>query len=241
MLIKTKAIVLHSLKYGESKLIIDMLTPGEGRMSCIAALARRPRAGLKPQYFQPLTMIEAVIDVRRTASLHRVREARVAVPYASIPFSPAKTAIALFTAEFLRAATRREPADGLTYDYVENSLSWLDGCRERFANFHLVFTMRMTKFLGFYPNTDGYAPGSRFDLRSGAFTAGPPTHADCLPPDESAGMLKLLRMNYPNMHLFKMTRAERNRMAEVILRYYEIHIPDFPELKSFAVLKDLFG
>ena len=241
MLIKTKAIVLHSLKYGESKLIIDILTPGEGRMSCIAALARRPGAGLKPQYFQPLTIIEAVVDVRRTATLHRVKEARVALPYASIPFSPAKTAIALFTAEFLRAATRREPADGLTYDYVENSLRWLDGCSGRFANFHLVFMMRMTKFLGFYPNTDGYSPGSCFDLRSGSFTAGLPMHADCLTPDESARMLKLLRMNYPNMHLYKMTRAERNRMAEVTLRYYELHIPDFPELKSLAVLKELFG
>ena len=241
MLTKIKAIVLHSFKYGENKLIIDMITAEEGRMSCIAALTKSPRTGLKAQYFQPLSTIEAVVDVRRRSTLHRIKEAHAAVPYASIPFNPVKTAIALFTAEFLRAATRAEPVDNLTYAYIENSLRWLDGCHERFANFHLVFMMRMTKFLGFYPNTDGYAAGSRFDLRSGSFAAGLPTHGDCLPPDESAGMLKLLRMNYPNMHLFKMTRAERNRMAEVILRYYEIHIPDFPELKSLAVLKELFG
>lgn len=241
MLTTTKAIVLHSFKYGESKLITDLLTPADGRVACVATVTKSPRAKLKKQYFQPLTVIEAIIDIRQRARLQRLKEARVAVPFTSIPFDPFKLSIALFTAEFIQHATRKEPLDAPTFSYILNSILWLDGCVGRFANFHLVFMMRLSRFLGFYPNLDGYSAGYRFDLRASGFRPDVPLHSDCLPPDESARIIRLLRMNYANMHLFKMTRQERNRMAEVILRYYQIHIPDFPELKSLPVLQELFA
>lgn len=240
MLVKTKAIVLHSFKYGESKLIIDLLTAEYGRQGCIASIGKSPRGKLKKQYFQPLSIIDTIIDMRQRVRLQHIKEARMDIPFTSIPFNPLKLALSLFTAEFLRYATRKEPADGLTYAYVENSIRWLDGCEGHFANFHLVFMMRLSKFLGFYPNLDGYTPGCRFDLRTSCFRTDVPLHNDCLPPEDSEKISLLLRMNYPTMHLYKMTRAERNRMSDVILRYYQIHIPDFPELKSLSVLKEIF-
>ena len=241
MLTTTKAIVLHSFKYGESKLITDLLTPADGRVACVATVTKSPRAKLKKQYFQPLTVIEAVIDIRQRARLQRLKEARVAVPFTSIPFDPFKLSIALFTAEFIQHATRKEPLDAPTFSYILNSILWLDGCVGRFANFHLVFMMRLSRFLGFYPNLDGYTPGCRFDLRASCFRTDVPAHADCLPPDESEKMKLLLRMSYPTMHLYRMSRTERGRMADVILRYYQLHVPDFPALKSLPVLKELFG
>ena len=241
MLVKTKAIVLHSFRYGETKAVIELLTATHGRMPCIATLSKSPKAKLKKQYFHPLFIIEAVIDVRQKANLQALKEARVAVPFTSIPFSPSKLAIAMFTAEFLRCATRGETADDTLFAYVENSIRWLDGCEGSFANFHLVFMMRLALFLGFYPNLDGYTPGCRFDLRASCFRTDVPAHADCLPPDESEKMKLLLRMSYPTMHLYRMSRTERGRMADVILRYYQLHVPDFPALKSLPVLKELFG
>lgn len=240
MLVKTKAIVLHSFKYGESKLIIDLLTAGYGRQACIATIGKSRGGKLQKQYFQPLFILEVIIDMRQRVRLQRLKEARIYVPFMSIPFNPFKLSISLFMAEFLRHATRKEPVDTLTYAYVENSIMWLDGCDGHFANFHLVFMMRLSKFLGFYPNLDGYVPGCRFDLRSSCFRTDMPLHNDCLPPEESEKISLLLRMNYPTMHLYKMSHAERNRMADVILRYYQIHIPDFPELKSLQVLKEIF-
>ena len=222
MLVKTKAIVLHSFRYGETKAVIELLTATHGRMPCIATLSKSPKAKLKKQYFQPLFIIEAVIDVRQKANLQALKEARVAVPFTSIPFSPSKLAIAMFTAEFLRCATRGETADDTLFAYVENSIRWLDGCEV-------------------YPNLDGYTPGCRFDLRASCFRTDVPAHADCLPPDESEKMKLLLRMSYPTMHLYRMSRTERGRMADVILRYYQLHVPDFPALKSLPVLKELFG
>ena len=240
MLTTTKAIVLHAFRYGEAKLIIDLLTADGSRMACIATLPKSPRAKLKKQYFQPLYILEVVADVRPRTNLQRLKEAGVAVPLTSIPFSPAKTAITLFTAEFLRNATRREPLDPAAFAYVENSIRWLDGCAGHFANFHLVFMMRMAKFLGFYPNLDGYTPGCRFDLRASCFRQDAPLHGDCLPPAEASHLARLMRMNYDTMRFFRLSRAERARCLEVILSYYRLHVPAFPVLKSPEVLKELF-
>lgn len=241
MLVKTKAIVLHSFKYGETKIIVDMFTEEHGRLSCIATVGKSAKGKLKRQYFQPLTLVEAVADMHRRTGLYPLKEAKVAAAYASIPFDPLKLPVALFVAEFLSNATRKEQPDRLTFAYIENSLRWLDGSTGGFANFHVVFMMRLTRFLGFYPNTDGYTEGSWFDLRAASFAPDAPLHHDRLAPDEARKVNLLLRMNFATMHLFRMTRAERNRMTEIIIRYYKLHLPDFHELKSLDVVKEIFS
>lgn len=240
MLTKTRAIVLHSFRYGESQMIVELLTASCGRVSCIMNIPKSPRSKLKRQYFQPLFILDTVLDIRRKSGLQHISEARVAFPFTSVTFNPLKLSISMFIAEFLRCSTRAEQIDETTFNYVESSILWLDGCKGHFANFHLVFMMRMSRFLGFYPNTESCGPGCWFDLRSGCFCKNAPLHRDRLCPDEAEKVDLLLRMNFPTMHLFKMSRTERNRMMDVIMSYYRIHIPGFTELKSPGVLQELF-
>lgn len=240
MIAKTKAIVLHSFKYGDSKLIADMLTAGAGRVSCIVRVPKSGKGRVKRQFFQPLTLIEAVFDQRPGGGLLPLKDAQLLRPYASIPFSPLKLPIAMFTAEFLANATRGEMPDEAMFAYIENSLLWLDECEEHYANFHLVFAMRLTKFLGFSPNTESYHEGDWFDLRSGCFTSAAPPHSDSLPPQEAQLVGLMLRMNFATMRLYRMTRQERNRLLDIVLQYYRIHLPAFRELKSVEVLRELF-
>ena len=39
------------------------------------------------------------------------------------------------------------------------------------------------------------------------------------------------------MHLFRMTRQQRSRCVDVILAYYRLHVPDFPDMKTLEVLR----
>ena len=48
-------------------------------------------------------------------------------------------------------------------------------------------------------------------------------------------------MDYENMHLFRLSRHDRNRISDIVLHYYRIHVPDMPELKSFQVMRELFS
>jgi len=240
MLTKTKAIVLHSFKYGDSKLIVDLLAEDGGRRACIASVPKSAKGRMKRQFFQPLTLLEVLTEERPGANLQPLRDARLLHPFTSIPFSPAKIALAMFTAEFLCSATRAEMADRAMFAYIEKGVLWLDGCTEQYANFHLVFAMRLTKFLGFSPNTESYSDGDWFDLRSGCFVSVAPLHPDRLPPAEARLVGLMLRMNFATMRLFRMTRQERNRLLDIVLRYYSIHMPCFRELKSVEVLRELF-
>ena len=240
MLTKTQAIVLHSLKYGETRLIVDMFTRSQGRQSFIVSIPKSVKGKIKKQLFQPLTLLEIESDLRPKLQLQKLSDVRLASPFSSIPFDPNKLSISLFIAEFLYYALRSEQHNEPLFDYIVNSIQWLDAQTDRFANFHLVFLMRLSRFLGFYPNLDHYQTGDYFDLRESIFLSAPPVHRDFLHPQEAEKIQLMMRMDFPTMHLFRMSHQERNRLLEVSLIYYRLHLPDFPELKSVSVLQELY-
>jgi len=240
MLTKTQAIVLHSLKYGESRLIVDMFTRTFGRQSFIVSIPKTSKGKIKKQFFQPLTLLEIETDIRPKLQLQKLNDVRLLTPFASIPFEPNKLAISLFVAEFLYYALRSEQRNELLYDYLEYSIMWLDGQQANFANFHIVFLLRLTRFLGFYPNMDDYEEGDYFDLRESEFMRNPPVHRDFLHPEEAQKVQLMMRMDFPTMHLFRMSHNDRNRLLEISIKYYRLHLPDFPEMKSIEVLQALY-
>ena len=273
MKVKTEAIVLHSFKYGESKMIVDTFTHTHGRLSFAVPLPRSAHSKRKKQYFQPLTLLNIDADIQQQSRLQKISEASIAAPLPSLLSDPSKLAIALFICEFLYHALRDEQQNEPLFEYVCTSIQWLDQRESDFANFHLVFLMHLSRFLGFYPNLDirGYeVRGTRyedrldrgyggtevrryedrldrrgedslyFDLRAAEFCSLTPTHRDFLMPQEAGRIRLLMRMDYATMHLFRMGRADRNRILEIIIHYYRLHIPQFPELRSLPVLQELF-
>lgn len=241
MLQKTKGIVLHTLKYNDTSIIVDMYTELSGRASFLVAVPRSRKAAVKSVLFQPLSFIEFEADYRPNTTLYRVKEAKSFYPFSSIPYDPYKSAMALFLAEFLYRAIREEAENRPLFAYLQHSIIWLDECNEGFANFHLVFLMRLSRFLGLYPNLEDYHAGDYFDLLNACFTSiRPQLHSSYIKPDEAGRLRRLMRMNYETMHLFSLSRAERTRCLTTINDYYSLHLPDFPALKSLEVLKELF-
>ncbi|MBQ9230276.1 MAG: DNA repair protein RecO [Prevotella sp.] len=249
MLAKTEAIVLHTLKYGESKVIVDMFTKSLGRLSFVVSVPKTNKSRVKKQYFQPMTLLEITCEVRQRVQLQKLSDARLLIPYVSIPLSAEKLAISMFVAEFLYHGLRSEQCNEPLFDYIADSLQWLDAAGEGFANFHLTFLMRLSRFLGFYPNLaetpEGSVAGSErlaeyFDLREGRFCSAAPLHRDFLQPAEARLVRLLMRMDFSTMHLFQLSRHDRHRIMDVLLLYYKQHLPDFPEMKSLAVLQQLW-
>ena len=222
-------------------MIVDMFTREVGRLSFIVPLPKTAKSRLKKQYFQPMTLLEVECDVRQRVQLQKLKDARLLSAYTSIPFSPEKLALSLFVAEFLYHALRSEQQNEPLFAYISDSMQWLDMATAGFANFHLTFLMRLSRFLGFYPNLDSYSEGSVFDLRAGMFSTQVPLHRDFLQTEESMRIHLLMRMDFSTMRLFRLSRQDRNRIVEVLLQYYRLHIPQFPELKSLGVLQELWG
>lgn len=241
MMFCCNVIVLRAFMFSDSKMMVDVLSREEGRMSCVFRTGSSKKARSRRQIFQPLSILELELERKTPGQLAAIKDAHIAVPFASIPFHPYKLTISMFLAEFLCNATRSEQGAALLYDYVSESIQWLDGVSEGFSNFHLVFMMRLTKFIGFYPNTEGYSEGCSFDMLNGCFVAAAPSQRGFLSPEDTKKMLFVMRMNYDTMHLFRMSRTERNRCLDVILDFYRLHVPDFREMKSLSVLREMFS
>lgn len=236
-----RGIVLRTVKYGDDKLIIDLFTKGRGRMSFITKVTRSRRSPMTTAFWQPLSMVEFQAEVRPTVALSRPREVRFYYNYTHLPFSPVKSAIALFLAEFLSAALKEEKQNAPLYQYIEHSMQWFDEARfpTAIANFHLVFLMHLTRFLGIYPNIE--EPARIFDLLSGTFQPLLPHHSYYIKDVEAQSLPMLFRMKYATAHLFKFSSVQRRRIIELLNTYYRLHLPDFPELKSVEVLHEVFS
>lgn len=241
MLTKTKAIVLHSLKYGDKKVFVDMYSREYGMITFSCSTGSRTKGKSKTNYFQPLNIVEVEFDLKPKAEIHTMKDIRIVYPSRSIPFDPYKLSISIFLAEFVRYALMNEQQDVNLYDYIEASIQWLDNAERNFANFHIIFMVKMSQFIGFLPNLNDFYPGCWFDLRDGSFTPLIPKHKEVIRPADATVIPLLARLSYSTMHLLKLSRNERNQCTEGILTYYRLHLPDFPELKSFSVMQELFA
>lgn len=240
MIEKTRAIVLRSIKYGESQLIIDFFTESHGRLSFLTRLPKSGKGKVKRQYFQPLMLLNIEFDYRPQKDLQRLSDIGLSVPLMGIPFSPLKISLSLFLAEFLYYATRAEQHNQALFEFLYHSVLWLDGASGSIANFHIVFLIRLTLFLGVAPNVEIIGRGRYFDLKEGCYVDKVPLHTYYLSATDSERLLGLLRLRYQTMNLYPMSRSERNHCVEVIVDYYRLHVPGFPEMKSLPILKGLF-
>ena len=232
-------VVLRTVKYGDSSLIVDLFTEQHGRMSFVTHVSSSGRRSSGAAFWRPLNMVEFDADLHGHGRLAHTKGIRLFYNYSDMPYQPMKSMVAMFLAEFLSRVLRGEQADKPLFDYLVYSLRWFDAVRSDYANFHLVFLMRLSQFVGIWPNLDAYVEGRVFDLRQGTFEAQPPLHADFLQPSEARLLPLLQRINYTTMHLLRFTRQQRRRVLSLLVDYYRLHLPAFGELHSMDVLREV--
>ena len=240
MLTSSTGIVLRVVRHTDAARICEVLTREAGCISFIVRVASSKRGAAMRSALQPLGRLEAEWDQRAGRDLASPRNLRP-IPYTTIPFEPSKAAMALFLADFLHFAVRSEPPQQALFDYVWQSLEWFDTSEHGYANFHVAFLLRLSRFLGFCPTIETFQPGAYFDMQNSEFTMSHPAHSYFLPPAEAALLPDLLRMDFATMHLFRMTGRQRSELLRFAATYYRLHVPSFPELPSLSVLSEVFS
>ena len=108
-----------------------------------------------------------------------------------------------------------------------------------FTNFHLFFLVKLTKFLGFYPDFSNESPDS-FNLRTGKFELN--LQDNYVIEGESAFFMKaFLKSDFESYGLVKMNSKQRNDFLINLLLYFELQLIDFRHPKSLEVLNTLFS
>lgn len=239
MLITTKGIVFSALKYAEADLIVKCFTEKAGlKTYLLRGVLKSKKGKLKASLFQPLTQLEVVASHKDKGTLEYIKEAKIHSPYQSLHTNVIKSTVVMFLAEVLRNSVREEEANPALYDYLEESLNWFD-THEKTVNFHLLFLVKLTRYLGFYPD-DSQEDAPVFNLVDGTFQD-VETNPDCI-NDKNVGLLqRLLGIEFDDLPAMKLNQAGRSGFLLMLLRYYEIHLQGFHKPKSLTVLNEIYS
>ena len=238
MQVQTKAIVLASLKYGDSGLIVHCFTLESGMKSyMLRGLLKSKKGKLRPAYFQPLTQLELVASHSNKGALNSIKDASVYHSYTSLYSDFVKQSIVFFISEMLFNVVKEEEQNTDLYTFIETSINWVD-LHDKVANFHIVFLMNLTRYLGFYPD-DAFADATCFNLTDGVFTnesfLGP-----ALVGEHLLLFKQVLGTKFDRAHMLSLNVHSRQAILDVLLKYYELHVVNFRRPKSIEVLKNLF-
>jgi DNA repair protein RecO (recombination protein O) len=237
MLVKTRAIVLSSLKYQEKSLIVKCFTLSDGLKSYFVHDAFSSRkSNQKIAYFQPLSILEIEAVHRNKGTLESFKEIKIATPFATIHSDIVKSTIVMFISEILHHSIHEEEANESLFTFLETALSWLDN-HSGIANFHLIFMLETTKYLGFYPDTTAIDL-KYFEMTEGVFS---PFHAiSSLSEHETNLFKKLLDLKFEN-EAKNFASIERQILLKILIDYYSFHLDGFKKPKSLDVLKEVFS
>jgi len=239
MLYKTKGIVLHSIKYSESSLIVKTYTEVYGLQSFIVRLVRSKKNKINASVFQPLTLLDFVAYHNKKSSLQNIKEITECYQFSEIPYNIKKSSIVLFIAEVLNKVIREEEQNKALFDFIFNAVKHLDSCTERVSEFYLFFLIELTKYIGFYPNNN-YENNSVFNIYEGRFQQQIPEHPYFIEKELSKYFYDLISLPFDKMETISFSASVRKKLLNKILDYYKIHLNSFNEIKSLAVLEDVF-
>jgi len=238
-IVHTKAIVLSSLKFGDTSLIVKCYTEEEGVKSYLIRGVLKPKkTGIKAAYFQPLTQLKIIAKHNTKGTLNSIKEVQVVNPYKTIHTDIVKQSVVFFLSEILASSIQEEEQNKTLYSYLETAFVWLD-VHDKIANFHLLFLLNLTGFLGFYPDTS-QKDKIGFNLLEGNFSNNT-ADKNVLFKNDFHQFKKLLGINFDSIENVSYSKDERQLVLQMIIEYFKLHLDSFRKPKSLQVLETIFS
>ena len=236
MLIKTKAIVISTLRYQEKSLIVKCFTEAAGLKTYFVQSAfSSKKSSQRIAYFQPLNILEIEAMHKNKGTMESFKEVRLAADFSpNLDF--VKNTILLFVSEVLHYSIQEEEENEDLFNYLESALRWLNQ-HDTIANFHMILLVNISKFLGFYPDVSSIEE-SFFEVSEGVFVDY--RGITCLTEYETYLFKRLLILKFSDdQKVF--SGSERQILIKILLQYYSAHIDGFRQPKSLDVLTEIFA
>lgn len=245
MIAKTKGIVLRSVKYGETSLVVTMFTETFGLQSYLVNGVRTAtkKGTPKASLFQPAAILELVAYHNEFNNLQRLREYKWGFLYQNILSGVHKNAVALFMLELLSKALKQPEPNAELFYFIEDALHHLDEASASVTgNFPLFFTLHLPVFFGFRIS-DEFSEEKRYlDLQEGCFVEEQPLHQYYLIDREAAAVSEILKIQQPHeLEQVYLNQEMRRRIMHGLEQYYAFHVPEFGTLRTLPVLREIMG
>ena len=145
-----QGLVLQSIRYGDTSLIVKVYTLNNGLQTYMVKGVRGKASHNRAAFFQPMTFLKFVQSGKpRTNGIAFLRDTELMYAYQTVPFVMNKSAILMYLSELLsHTLTQQERNDNL-FQFIFQSVVWLDLVESGYANFPLYFTLELSRVLCF--------------------------------------------------------------------------------------------
>ena len=109
---------------------------------------------------------------------------------------------------------------------------------DEIANFHLLFLTNLTKYFGFYPETEDIHK-DYFDLQEGQFFDQSTMNA-CITGENLTYFKWLLGIKFDEQNTIMLSSQRRNEILAIFIQYFKLHLQGFRQPKSMEVLHEVF-
>lgn len=244
---KTRAIVLQSIKYGDSSLIVKTLTEELGLQSFMVKGVFGKKSKIRAGLFQNMTLLDIVCE-SGNSNLGFIKEISLSHYYKSISTDIKKSTIIIFISELLSKYISESETDINLFNFIYDSMLWLDDATSEYANFPIIFAIRLSLHLGFFPDIETYKEGCCFDLLDGNFKK---RNNDIYQIDEdiSNALYNVCQLSInsqewpPSSQIFNVSKSSvltiRRQLLDAIVIYYKLHADNVQEIKSIDILREI--
>lgn len=238
------AVALRTIKHSDRSSILTAYTSESGRISFIMSAGNGAESRRRRALTMPLSLFEAVADIRPGRDLQVVRDLRPMSGLVLDPASsPVRATVAMFIAEVLGIVTREGDADAALWSLIVDTVSALTAAGGRvLSNFPHAFLVRLADIAGILPDDRGYMRHGWLDLADGVYRPTPPVHEYRLDPDETrlvAVFGRTVRGGYENAGRLALPVKTRSRLLDGLLGYFTMHSYPLDRLHSLEVLRML--
>ena len=240
MIRKTRGIVLHTTKYGESSLVVHCYTEQGGRQTFIVKGVRKSRKQNRSNLFQPLFILDFEIYHKDSRDIQLVKEVSRAIPLNSLPFDITKSTQAIFMAEVLYRVAKEEEPNPVLANFLISTIQYLDTMEEASADFHIIFMFQLSKHLGFYPQNNSGEERIFFNLASGQFKTHVGDPEIYLNEEASELWNRYLCCDIQTVKEEGFNGAQRKITLDNLARFYKLHVTGMGEIRSLEILHAYF-
>ena len=238
---QSRAIVLRQIKYSETSLILKIYTEKEGLLSFIAKGVRGKKGKLRLAQFQVLNLLDLSYRETRKSELRQIVDLKVIDPFTDLPFNPIKRTIAIFIAELIQNAIKEQEPNKKLFEFLYNSIHWIDLSEQSYGHFHLLFMIKFTKYLGFYPMLEGHKDAQYFDLQQGVFSGVRPQNTHYIDSEELNAWKQLVNAKLESNNSLIFSNTLKRKLLQTMMLYYKLHLIHFKELNSHHILQSVFN
>ncbi len=243
MIHQTKGIVLRTIKYGETSIVVNIFTELFGIQSYLVNGVRTSGKTLKANFFQPTSILEMEVYHNELKNLQRIKEYKWSYLYKNILQDVTKNAVALYMVELLQKCLKQPENNIDLFEFTEDAFMQLDLAGNSVtANFPLYFSLQLSHFFGLRLEDNYSEKNSILDLQEGRFINLAPHHPHFLQKDYSYYISQLLKVQHPaELTEVKLNKQLRKEMLIAMQNFYGLHIQDFGTLKTLPILHEILS